>query len=918
MRFAELIVLLPCHSLEDFPLYYEGDDADGLLASWTGLWHPLLIHSAQSVPTWSRVDAPPYTLADRLLVVPSVCVDRLPADFPDRVKTDGGLLISKFVDRNDLMAQALSQLDGAVDVDPELVADFLALGFCRLQTELLTRQMRYSSNLDEGHFQREAVAAAEAAVQRDGEVARSHLRQCFDALDEARKYFYPVESYLIDLLLVAETTLGGPLAGELQTDLPTNLLLSGDLAQKMASEHPATLEALRTALDAGSATIVGGEQHEGPLPLWPLEEMREELARGLATYQQQLGRRPTVYGRRRYGLSPMLPQLLSKMGFQSAVHITLDDGHFPLDSQAKSRWESGDGSAIDALMKLPRDAAKAESFVDFSRRMGESMDRDHVATLLFAHWPGQFSPWYGDLRRACSYTSALGKFITLDEYFTQTNLPGRLSRFSPDDYRAPYLKQAIIRRQADPLSIIQRTHQESWRQYLCAAAGTIGALASGHQLPKASADGDCTAAVCRSLAKSLSSENSDTRSCLVLNPLSFARRITVDVSDLNSLPDLAGAVAAATAQADGNKHAAVDVPAFGFVWLEPGRGKSSRKTPKPIAEANVLRNDVMEVVISTTSGGIQSIRDFRHRGNRLSQQLALREPSPLPKPGEIWRDPDTDPSYSVAVCESLEVTSASTVLGEITTRGAVMDLEGKRLADFRQTTQLGFGSRIVRVEVELNPHEELRADPWNSYYCARFAWNDAAAELYRGVALCRHETKAKRIEAPEYIDIQSEKQRTSILTGGLPYHRRVGMRMLDSLLLVRGETARSFTFGVAVDVPNPAAAAVELLTPTMVTMVERRPVSSTGWLLHVDARNVLATHLEPVIIESGACTGFRMRLLETQGRAGKVRLTSARPLSGARQLDLLGQPLLPLAVEEDKIVMDVAAHEWVYLEASFA
>ena len=116
--------------------------------------------------------------------------------------------------------------------------------------------------------------------------------------------------------------------------------------------------------------------------------------------------------------------------------------------------------------------------MDFSRRMGESMDRDHVATLLFAHWPGQFSPWYGDLRRACSYTSALGKFITLDEYFTQTNLPGRLSRFSPDDYRAPYLKQAIIRRQADPLSIIQRTHQESWRQYLCAAAGTIGALAS--------------------------------------------------------------------------------------------------------------------------------------------------------------------------------------------------------------------------------------------------------------------------------------------------------------------------------------------------------------------------------------------------------------------------------------------------------
>ena len=34
----ELIILLPCHSLEDFPLHHEGEDAEGLLASWTALW----------------------------------------------------------------------------------------------------------------------------------------------------------------------------------------------------------------------------------------------------------------------------------------------------------------------------------------------------------------------------------------------------------------------------------------------------------------------------------------------------------------------------------------------------------------------------------------------------------------------------------------------------------------------------------------------------------------------------------------------------------------------------------------------------------------------------------------------------------------------------------------------------------------
>src|SRR5687768_2968580 len=217
MRFAELIVLLPCHSLEDFPTYYEGEEADGLLAAWTGLWHPALIQSAQTVPTWSRVDSPPYTLSERLIVVPSVCLDRLTPDFAERVASEGGLLVQKFKDRDDLIAEALATLGEGIgpSIDTELVADFLALGFCRLQTELLTRQMRYSSNLDEGHFRREAVAAADAAIAGDIENSRSHLRQCFDALDEARKYFYPVDSFLVDLTLTAESALDETLSRQL-------------------------------------------------------------------------------------------------------------------------------------------------------------------------------------------------------------------------------------------------------------------------------------------------------------------------------------------------------------------------------------------------------------------------------------------------------------------------------------------------------------------------------------------------------------------------------------------------------------------------------------------------------------------------------------------------------------------------------
>ncbi|HEY1068273.1 MAG TPA: hypothetical protein VGE52_19265, partial [Pirellulales bacterium] len=54
MKFEELIILLPCHSLEDFPLYHQGDEAEGLLAAWTALFHPAFLASAQTLPTWRR------------------------------------------------------------------------------------------------------------------------------------------------------------------------------------------------------------------------------------------------------------------------------------------------------------------------------------------------------------------------------------------------------------------------------------------------------------------------------------------------------------------------------------------------------------------------------------------------------------------------------------------------------------------------------------------------------------------------------------------------------------------------------------------------------------------------------------------------------------------------------------------------
>src|SRR5437773_1073666 len=149
MKYQELIILLPCHSLEDFPTYHEGDDANSLLASWSALWHPELLAAAGQAPTWRRIEEPPSDVRDRLIVVPSVCASRLPTGFAQRVKDEGGMLIRKTSSRDVILEAALAASRNATEgvpyseIDPELAADFLALGYCYLQIDLLTRQVRY-------------------------------------------------------------------------------------------------------------------------------------------------------------------------------------------------------------------------------------------------------------------------------------------------------------------------------------------------------------------------------------------------------------------------------------------------------------------------------------------------------------------------------------------------------------------------------------------------------------------------------------------------------------------------------------------------------------------------------------------------------------------------------------------------------
>jgi hypothetical protein len=173
----------------------------------------------------------------------------------------------------------------------------------------------------------------------------------------------------------------------------------------------------------------------------------------------------------------------------------------------------------------------------------------------------------------------------------------------------------------------------------------------------------------------------------------------------------------------------------------------------------------------------------------------------------------------------------------------------------------------------------------------------------------------KQFEAPSYVEIDASSQHTFLMNGGLTYHHRVGPRMLDTLLVVHGETARQFRWAIGVDLRHPLADCATTFVPPPAIRATI-PGSPSGWLFHIDAKHVLATGWEllPPQDDGSPTPGFLVRLLETEGKSARVRLQSVRPIRSARRLDFLGLSEGACKVEDGVCHTELAANEWGALE----
>jgi hypothetical protein len=904
--FDECGVLIPAATLEDFPSDLSDSDARSLLAAWTVLWHPRLLAACRQVPTWYRADSPPDPVGTRILTVPQPSLSQLPGGYEEKCRRAEECRWITGSDRCEMLAglelgddpAPLSAGGRTIGVD-----DFFAAGFAALQVQVMTRRLRYTSNLDEIHLQNRIVAAAEALLEGQGDVAIDALHDVFDCLAEERDHYFASDPHLIDLTLATGTTVDSLLALDgiapvgsesspanvLAT--PQNVLIDHDVAAAIAQLDPARSETLRGGLAAGTLGWAGG----GPavdacLDLMTFGQAESVLQSSRQAVTEAVGSQPAVYARFAGTTPSDMTSVLVRLGYVGLIPLDFAGGT-GFGDEAKVILRAA-GAEIESLTAKPIDATSDASFLTLGPRLGESIDSGEIATALLAHWPAQACDSHRDLRRVASWSLALGKFWKLDDYFREGEHPyhhGNGRAASPD---APdYFNRQVEAGRSDPLTTVAT----GFRQQIAAESqarlrGLTSLVAPPRQADISTGANSTeaenlagTEALIESFASAVGQVCGEEKgSILVVNPHTIGCRVAVQVE---------GHVAKSSdhiyrVSADGKSSVAtVDAPACGFAVVRSQPGKTPETSllkrlgigrASPIAEQNHLMNEFMEVTISSDSGGISAAYSGSARGNRFSMRLVgCRQGGDL---------------KTSMRCQQLRVVASSLSAGSIATRGELLGDEDQPIANFELVYTLNRGSRILEVSGELTPpgsanEFSLGGNPWQDYIAARVA---VASES----SICRlllrdkvHRAHGRRVVAPLGLVLDEAERQTLIAGGGLPCHVRVKDRFVDTLLAVKGQSASKLQLHYGFDVTGPVEVAKTLLyPPPQIPISTNAKSADIGWLVHAAPKDLALLHLET-----------RRR---TDGRlAAIVRVIQTRPASCNAALRFIHEVDAALVVE---------------------
>jgi alpha-mannosidase len=957
----ELIFLMPGYELEGYPRDLDSDSAARLLSGWVALWHPGLLCGVGKIPRWHQVSRLPSQLENLIFVLPPISRDGLESCAAERIEAAGGLLLQPTPHWREFQQQLLAQVPGVPpnELAAGMAEQFAALGYGYLQVQLMTRQLRYTSNLDVALFEEQVLRACEAVMGNDESAASTWLQACFDTLGQERDHYYSNDGHLIDLTLIAETTLGRSLLRQLEDTQETSLIASAELLSRIRSRNEAGWQILLRRLESGSLCLVGGLECEGPMPLAPRESNVRALYRAPVAYQELGVRPPKVFSRLSHGMQPDLPALLTRFNFAGAILIAFTGGRYPTGSQPKISWEAHDGCRLPAIATQALDAADSASFLALGWSLGEALDRQNVPTLVFAHWPGASCDYYRLLQILASRTPALGKWRLVDDYFETTDSPYHHQRLDAEAFVYDWLAESrspgdlilttkLVHKLQSRARCLQNLANLVWqlqnrKEKLAWIANESGDLspptyhapamkaweskleqflvAMDHMLETMErpveryrelqqAAQQISQSYLEQLKSLLLRPQGSHPGRLLLNPRSNPVRVGVRTAKDETL-DQAAEWHFATGQVGDVRVTSVDLPAMGFV-ASPLQKQSTGKSENLVLAdaAGMLKNEFLEAQIDLHRGHVRSLHVPSVRGNRLSVQVAYRSRT------------GNKTEHTEMVARQVSMLTCSNMSGIIRSSGHLY-LGKKPMAAFEIDYQIQRGSRWLAVKVTLsdlqfpdsasqaagNGGEGKSYNPWHSAYVLRWAWPTEAAILRTFPEGRQTPWTGRQSIAPDLIEIDEASYKTYILTGGLAFHRREDLRFAETILATQGQSTVRHRIGLAVDLPYPVSSARQFMDKPYELAVDRVGASQSGWLLNVDSKNVLVDLDSPLLDSEGKTVGLRALVSEMAGKSTTAKIRWFRDVGQANRVNFLGGKMTRLVTQGDEITIALRAHE---------
>lgn len=957
------VIVVPSYALEDLPTGVGHETASDFLGAWTVGWDPRLLVALGVLPEWKRTDSSSLELENTLVIIPEWSRDKVDQPQRERLTLGKCVVIDSQHQLRPVLMESISKALQSEEVEipsqePLCLGDFYALGYAVLQVQIMARKLRYSWNLDWLAFSEQVLSAAKASIAGDAEDTERWIQAAFDTVSQERDRYCSQQIHLIEVVLLAETTLGESFTRQLQSAQPIALLAKASLLRRLHDEKPVDWTTLSRKLEEGQWQLIGGYDEDICSSFTSYWGIDRALGHGAESYRALGVQPPKVFSQFGPGWSDLYPDLLLSHGYQGAIIHAWSGGIVPEKDSAKIRWQShSEGDAIDAVLGHVVDASNAETFLHLTSHLSKQLDYHHVPTLILAHWPDRMSECFTDLAAVMKRSPSLGSIERIEKYFSTTNQPYSSDAFQNRQFRIPVTGEPsqLAARQTEALEShrqvtrLARLRSLAWLwQHVAPKSITadfvreIGLLEKRvhsdacrktsvqHPVPiLESGFGAETEQFKHRLLEKIAgagvatTEQGDANGYLIVNSSSHARRVFLESLpgeiDAGSSTRIVGTVAQA-----GRSHLVADLPPFGFVKVRAKNLSSPSAVASPIvSRAGVLgkltgkrpgiadsdwtlANEYLEVQIDPKKGHLRSVFVPNKRGSRMSGMASIVLGEHFG--GKKWQEAD----FLQREKTELRLIENSSVRGVIESSG-ITTVPGVGAMKLITRYTLWKGARWLDIDVECDGlHQQLFQCVW------RTAWANESATI----SAWQQGTKGK-LPAPmqalvELVEIDDIENKIYLATGGLSTHQRFEHRYLVTPLPHDGERCAKFSLKLGMDWPRPLETAYDGIDPPLWTAVRLSAdgTDSGAWLAQSNLPNVAIEADDPR--DGTLWTGdetpresfdslFWIR--ETRGKRATAKLSFLKNAEEAWRIDARLRESTRLDVENGQVLINLRPSE---------